>query len=135
MYPLTVASKSQHNERVSAAVSVLKTMQQHSARLVAQADLVSGELIRVAILWYEMWHEVSAGKQQLHSGLWHGRTLDLQHHKPLGGGTTRHEEDIVAPVMKHAMASCWHGIGITTQQPAKTLAVFRTLGDLRNSIV
>jgi len=59
VYPLTVASKSQHNERVSAAVSVLKTMQQHSARLVAQADLVSGELIRVAILWYEMWHEVS----------------------------------------------------------------------------
>jgi len=68
VYPLTVASKSQHNERVSAAVSVLKTMQQHSARLVAQADLVSGELIRVAILWYEMWHERLEEASRLYFG-------------------------------------------------------------------
>jgi len=57
VYPLTVAAKSHHADRVSAAVSVLKTMQQHSANLVSQAELVSSELIRVAILWHEMWHE------------------------------------------------------------------------------
>nr|KAJ3417939.1 phosphatidylinositol kinase- protein kinase tor1 [Polyrhizophydium stewartii] len=32
-------------------------MRAHSARLVDQALLVSQELIRVAILWHEMWHE------------------------------------------------------------------------------
>merc|ERR1711963_1057209 len=32
-------------------------MRQHSAVLVEQALTVSRELIRVAILWHEMWHE------------------------------------------------------------------------------
>jgi hypothetical protein len=32
-------------------------MRDHSASLVEQALLVSQELIRVAILWHELWHE------------------------------------------------------------------------------
>jgi hypothetical protein len=32
-------------------------MRKHSERLVEQAEMVSNELIRVAILWLEMWHE------------------------------------------------------------------------------
>lgn len=32
-------------------------MSSHWNRLVEQAKLVSNELIRVAILWHEMWHE------------------------------------------------------------------------------
>ncbi len=32
-------------------------MRIHSSLLVEQALLVSQELIRVAILWHEMWHE------------------------------------------------------------------------------
>ena len=32
-------------------------MREHSSILVEQALLVSKELIRVAILWHEMWHE------------------------------------------------------------------------------
>lgn len=32
-------------------------MKSHSSNLVDQALLVSGELIRVAILWHELWHE------------------------------------------------------------------------------
>lgn len=32
-------------------------MRDHSAALVEQALLVSQELIRVAILWHELWHE------------------------------------------------------------------------------
>ena len=32
-------------------------MREHSSTLVEQAMLVSHELIRVAILWHELWHE------------------------------------------------------------------------------
>jgi phosphatidylinositol kinase/protein kinase (PI-3 family) len=37
---------------------VLDCIRQHSPSLVEQAQLVSHELIRMAILWHEMWHEV-----------------------------------------------------------------------------
>ena len=36
---------------------ILQNMMDHSSRLVQQAILVSEELIRVAILWHEQWHE------------------------------------------------------------------------------
>lgn len=36
---------------------ILQNMTEHSSRLVQQAILVSEELIRVAILWHEQWHE------------------------------------------------------------------------------
>jgi FKBP12-rapamycin complex-associated protein len=32
-------------------------MREHSATIVDQAELVSTELIRAAILWHEQWHE------------------------------------------------------------------------------
>eukprot|EP00170_Pyropia_yezoensis_P001864 contig_7966_g1868 len=57
VYPLTVAAKSQHRVRSAAAAEVLMAMRIHSERLVEQAELVSRELIRVAILWHELWHE------------------------------------------------------------------------------
>lgn len=57
VYPLTVAAKSQHRVRSAAAADVLMAMRIHSERLVEQAELVSRELIRVAILWHELWHE------------------------------------------------------------------------------
>eukprot|EP01114_Cavostelium_apophysatum_P008932 TRINITY_DN21_c0_g2_i1.p1 TRINITY_DN21_c0_g2~~TRINITY_DN21_c0_g2_i1.p1 ORF type:complete len:2332 (-),score=773.36 TRINITY_DN21_c0_g2_i1:268-7263(-) len=57
VYPLTVASKSQSNARIMAAVAIMNKMREHSANLVEQAQLVSNELIRVSILWHEMWHE------------------------------------------------------------------------------
>ena len=68
VYPLTVAAKSQHKGRVSAARSVIKVMQHHSATLVEQAELVSVELIRVAILWLEMWHEGLEEASRLYFG-------------------------------------------------------------------
>lgn len=58
MYPLLVATKSQSSGRRTAAFSVLDCIRQHSPSLVEQAHLVSHELIRMAILWHEMWHEV-----------------------------------------------------------------------------
>ncbi|KAK3104575.1 hypothetical protein FSP39_005244 [Pinctada imbricata] len=57
IYPLTVASKSNAQARQNAANKVLKSMCEHSNTLVQQAMLVSEELIRVAILWHELWHE------------------------------------------------------------------------------
>ncbi|XP_066259712.1 serine/threonine-protein kinase mTor [Euwallacea similis] len=57
VYPLTVASKSNSALRRSAANKILKSMSEHSPTLVRQAITASEELIRVAILWHEMWHE------------------------------------------------------------------------------
>jgi FKBP12-rapamycin complex-associated protein len=57
IYPLTVASKSSSQARHSAANKILKNMCEHSHVLVQQAIMVSEELIRVAILWHELWHE------------------------------------------------------------------------------
>ncbi|KRZ41765.1 Target of rapamycin, partial [Trichinella pseudospiralis] len=57
IYPLTVASKSSSSARRQAAERVLKHMNDHSPNLVQQASMVSDELVRVAILWHELWHE------------------------------------------------------------------------------
>ncbi len=67
MYPLLVATKSQSPARRSAAYAVLDAIRHHSAALVEQAQLVSGELIRMAILWHEMWHEGEGGRRRWRS--------------------------------------------------------------------
>lgn len=57
IYPLTVASKSESHIRKNAAILVMDRLRDHSPKLVEQALTVSNELIRVAILWHELWHE------------------------------------------------------------------------------
>ncbi|PWZ00165.1 putative TOR1-1-phosphatidylinositol 3-kinase [Testicularia cyperi] len=57
VYPLTVAAKSPSHMRIQAAMGIMDNVREHSPILVEQALLVSNELIRVAILWHEMWHE------------------------------------------------------------------------------
>ena len=57
VYPLTVATKSPHALRRDAAMAIMDTMREHNPVLVDQALIVSNELIRIAILWYELWHE------------------------------------------------------------------------------
>ena len=63
VYPLTVTMKSNatanmvRNLRSTSAGEILESLRSHSAILVAQADTVSHELIRVAVLWHELWHE------------------------------------------------------------------------------
>ncbi|CAN7105089.1 unnamed protein product, partial [Brassica rapa subsp. narinosa] len=65
MYPLLVACKSISNLRRAAAQEVVDQFRQHSGALVDQASsrllaqLVSHELIRVAILWHEALEEAS----------------------------------------------------------------------------
>ncbi|KAI9026899.1 armadillo-type protein [Hyaloraphidium curvatum] len=68
IYPLTVASKSVNLARKKAALSIMDKMRTHSATLVDQALLVSQELIRVAILWHEMWHEGLEEASRLYFG-------------------------------------------------------------------
>ncbi|XP_052193242.1 serine/threonine-protein kinase TOR isoform X2 [Diospyros lotus] len=68
MYPLLVACKSISNLRRAAAQEVVDKVRQHSGALVAQAQLVSKELIRVAILWHEMWHEALEEASRLFFG-------------------------------------------------------------------
>lgn len=57
IYPLTVASKSNVPSRKAVAQGIMAKMREHSASIVDQAELVSTELIRAAILWHEQWHE------------------------------------------------------------------------------
>ncbi|XP_039949400.1 serine/threonine-protein kinase Tor [Bactrocera neohumeralis] len=57
VYPLTVASKSASVARKNAAFKILESMRKHYPTLVQQAMTCSEELIRVAILWHEQWHE------------------------------------------------------------------------------
>ncbi|KAH8916272.1 hypothetical protein BT69DRAFT_1340381 [Atractiella rhizophila] len=57
VYPLTVASKYPSQSRRKSALTILDKLREHSPNLVTQALVVSSELIRVAILWPEMWHE------------------------------------------------------------------------------
>ncbi|KAK6945935.1 Phosphatidylinositol 3-/4-kinase, catalytic domain [Dillenia turbinata] len=68
MYPLLVACKSISNLRRAAAQEVVDRVRQHSGVLVDQAQLVSKELIRVAILWHEMWHEALEEASRLYFG-------------------------------------------------------------------
>lgn len=68
VYSLAVAAKSQNVTRRSAAVAILDKMRAHSATLVDQALLVGQELIRVAILWEEMWHEGLEEASKLYFG-------------------------------------------------------------------
>ncbi|XP_062082941.1 serine/threonine-protein kinase TOR [Humulus lupulus] len=68
MYPLLVACKSISNLRKQAAQEVVDRVRQHSGVLVDQAQLVSQELIRVAILWHEMWHEALEEASRLYFG-------------------------------------------------------------------
>nr|XP_046918339.1 serine/threonine-protein kinase mTOR-like [Dermatophagoides farinae] len=68
IYPLTVASKSSNEARSEAANAILVLMRVHSPNLVKQAVLVSEELIRIAILWHELWHEGLEEASRLYFG-------------------------------------------------------------------
>ncbi|KAL9624360.1 MAG: hypothetical protein Q9160_001322 [Pyrenula sp. 1 TL-2023] len=68
VFPLTVAMKSNVAKRSHSAAQIMDNMRQHSARLVEQADLVSHELIRVAVLWHELWHEGLEEASRLYFG-------------------------------------------------------------------
>lgn len=60
VYPLQVSIKSDNEFRKNAAQKIFDTIRLHSSAtsvLFEQAEMVSHELIRVAVLWHELWHE------------------------------------------------------------------------------
>lgn len=68
VYPLSVASKATSIERKTAANKILNSMREHSPTLVEQAKMCSEELIRVAILWHELWYEGLEEASRLYFG-------------------------------------------------------------------
>ncbi|KAF2487814.1 TOR1 phosphatidylinositol 3-kinase [Neohortaea acidophila] len=68
VYPLTVSMKSETLTRSRAAGRVMEAMRQHSPKLVEQAAVVSRELIRIAVLWHEQWHEGLEEASRLYFG-------------------------------------------------------------------
>jgi serine/threonine-protein kinase mTOR len=56
-YPLTVTSKSSEESRKEASTLLINQMKLLHPKIIDQASLVSEELIRVAILWSELFHE------------------------------------------------------------------------------
>jgi len=57
IYPVTVASKTSSEQRRVAATKIIGEMRKHDNSLVDEANLVSQEIIRLAITWHEAWHE------------------------------------------------------------------------------
>jgi len=68
VYPLTVSIKSDAGNRSRFATRIMEAMRQHSPELVEQAGLVSHELIRIAVLWHEQWHEGLEEASRLYFG-------------------------------------------------------------------
>ncbi|KXT09741.1 hypothetical protein AC579_9320 [Pseudocercospora musae] len=68
VYPLTVSMKSDTGNRSRSAARIMEAIRQHSPKLVEQAALVSRELIRIAVLWHEQWHEGLEEASRLYFG-------------------------------------------------------------------
>ncbi|KAF2738156.1 hypothetical protein EJ04DRAFT_574120 [Polyplosphaeria fusca] len=68
VFPLTVSMKSDVSRRQRSAKELMEAMREHSPRLLEQADFVSHELIRIAVLWHEQWHEGLEEASRLYFG-------------------------------------------------------------------
>lgn len=55
-----------NNSTKNIASNILQSLKEHNNTLVEQAKIVSEELIRMAILWHEMWHESLEEASKLH---------------------------------------------------------------------
>jgi serine/threonine-protein kinase mTOR len=99
MYPLSVLLKSPVAERKNAAESLMNSLKGHSSELVEEALIVSNELIRVAILWLETWHEGLEDASRLYFGEGNvSGMLDLLlplHEQLERGPETRREIDFI----------------------------------------
>jgi len=97
MYPLSVLIKSPVVDRKEAAESLMNSLKAQSYALVEEALLVSSELIRVAILWLELWHEGLEDASRLYFGEGNvSGMLDVLfplHEQFEKGPTTRREQD------------------------------------------
>jgi FKBP12-rapamycin complex-associated protein len=99
VYPLSVALKSPIEERQTVAESLINSLRQHFPALIDQFLVVSNELVRVAILWAEEWHECleEASRQYYGEGNIIGmlETLTPMHRALNNGPTTMREASFV----------------------------------------
>ena len=99
MYPLSVLLKSPVVERKNAAETLINSLKAHSNDLVEEARMVSSELIRVAILWLELWHEGLEDASRLYYGEGNvSGMLDVLlplHQQLEKGAATRREQDFL----------------------------------------
>mmetsp|Transcript_15877 Transcript_15877/g.34220 ORF Transcript_15877/g.34220 Transcript_15877/m.34220 type:complete len:1759 (+) Transcript_15877:5883-11159(+) len=99
MYPLSVLLKSPVVDRKVAAESLMNSLKAHSNSLVEEALMVSSELIRVAILWLELWHEGLEDASRLYYGEGNvSGMLDVLiplHTQLEKGASTRREQDFL----------------------------------------
>ncbi len=99
MYPLSVLLKSPVVERKVAAESLMNSLKAHSNALVEESLMVSSELIRVAILWLELWHEGLEDASRLYYGEGNvSGMLDVLiplHAQLEKGASTRREQDFL----------------------------------------
>jgi tetratricopeptide (TPR) repeat protein len=99
IYPLSVLLKSPVTERKVAAEALMNSLRSHSSALVEEAMMVSSELIRVAILWLETWHEGLEEASRLYFGESNvSGMLDLLvplHEKLECGAETHRENDFI----------------------------------------
>ncbi|CAH2267767.1 jg15184 [Pararge aegeria aegeria] len=83
VYPLTVATKSSFVTRKNAANYILRTMCTHSQKLVNEAEIISEELIKIAMLWHDQVYTALEDASRLYfsekdyRGMF--RTLDKMH--------------------------------------------------------
>ena len=68
LFPLRVASETRNLARSEAALRILEQIKVHSMNLVNEAILVSEELVRIAILWHELWYEGIEEASKLYFG-------------------------------------------------------------------
>jgi FKBP12-rapamycin complex-associated protein len=99
VYPLMVSSKSMNIPRKRPTYYIIDKMRVHSAVLVEQALMVSQELVRVSILWYEMWHKAIEEASYFYFGD-HNiegmmETLDPLHQMLERGPETRREASFI----------------------------------------
>lgn len=95
------------------ALSGQVTLRHHSEKLIDQALLVSQELIRVAILWEEEWHETLEEASRLYFG--EGNTkamLDLliPKHEMLAMGPTTLREASFAQYFGNELQTAWESL-------------------------
>eukprot|EP01114_Cavostelium_apophysatum_P008931 TRINITY_DN21_c0_g1_i4.p1 TRINITY_DN21_c0_g1~~TRINITY_DN21_c0_g1_i4.p1 ORF type:complete len:850 (-),score=225.26 TRINITY_DN21_c0_g1_i4:63-2612(-) len=101
VFPLNVALKSQSPQRIAAAKSVMENLRKHSASLVEQALMVSDELVRVAILWNEMWHEGLEDASRFHFAE-HNTSQAISRLKPLHEMLSKGPETLVEAAFQQA---------------------------------
>jgi FKBP12-rapamycin complex-associated protein len=110
VYPLFVAVKADGAMRIEAAEAQLNMLRQHSGQLVSQTMVVADELIRIAILWMEAWHEAleDASKQYFGNGNVVGMldVLNPLHEQLERGPTTLHEAAFVQ-AYEHDLKEAW----------------------------